>query len=113
MQKLVIPAVFAAVAVAGLPAVSVAGKLYEVTGKVVESSDKTIVVEKDGDKWEVVRSEDTKVEGGDVAKGAKAKVVYEMVARKVEVKAGETTSEGSAKRTEGPGKKALKTTGEA
>ncbi len=60
-------------------------KTYQVTGPVVEITDDKIVVEKDGEKWEVGRDKDTKVDG-DLKVGAKVTVTYRMWAGKVEVK---------------------------
>ncbi len=60
-------------------------KTYQVTGPVLEVTPTTITVQKDEDKWELVRDADTKVTG-DLKVGAKATIIYRMVAQKVEVK---------------------------
>ena len=68
------------------PASALAAKKYQVTGVVIELSDKLIVVEKkDGEKWEIDRSTDTKVDG-DLKKGAKVTIHYTMSASDIEVK---------------------------
>ena len=58
---------------------------YQVTGPVLDVNDKTIVVEKGKEKWEIKRDKDTKVTG-DLKKGSKVTVEYEMTASKIEVK---------------------------
>ena len=66
-------------------------KSYQVTGTVVEVDDKKIVVEKkDGEKWELARDGETKVDG-DLKVGGKVTIHYVMVAGDVEAKAGPTT----------------------
>jgi len=68
------------------PASALAAKKYQVTGVVIELSDKLIVVEKkDGEKWEIDRTADTKVEG-DLKKGAKVTIYYTMSASEIDVK---------------------------
>jgi hypothetical protein len=62
-----------------------AAKKYQVTGKVLEVSDKLITVQKDDDKWEIERTAQTKVEG-DLKVGAKVTISYHMVADSAEVK---------------------------
>jgi len=66
---------------------AVAADTYQVTGPVVEVSDKKIVVEKGNDKerHEFIRGADTKV-SGDLKVGAKVTVRYSMTATSVEVK---------------------------
>jgi hypothetical protein len=60
---------------------------YQVTGPIVELTDKVIVVEKGKDKerFEVARTADTKVTG-ELKVGAKVTVFYTMTASAVEVK---------------------------
>ena len=62
-------------------------KKYQVTGKVIELNDKTIVVQtvKGDERWEIERTADMKVEG-DLKVGAKVTIEYRMVAQNVEVK---------------------------
>jgi len=45
----------------------------------------TVVVDKDGDKWEIGRNSDTKVKGT-LKVGAKVTIQYRMTATNVEVK---------------------------
>ena len=67
------------------PAATAADKTYQVTGPVLELTDKTITVEKGKDKWLLARDKDTKVTG-DLKVGAKVTVEYRMTATTVEVK---------------------------
>ncbi|MCG3150404.1 MAG: hypothetical protein PCFJNLEI_03888 [Verrucomicrobiae bacterium] len=60
-------------------------KSYQVTGKVVELSDTTIIVQKDDEKWEITRDANSKVTG-DLKVGAKVTIQYKMTATTVEVK---------------------------
>lgn len=62
-----------------------APKKYQVTGKVLEVTDDFIAVDKNGDRWEVGRSADTKVTGN-LKVGATVTVEYTMSARTVDVK---------------------------
>jgi hypothetical protein len=61
-------------------------KKYQVTGKVLEVTDKMIVVQKDDEKWELERPAGLKVEG-ELKVGAKVTIHYHMVADSVETKA--------------------------
>ena len=72
---------FAMLAVAVAPALA-----YQVTGPVVDLDDKTITVEKGKEKWKINRDKDTKVSGGDLKKGSKVTIEYDMTASKIEVK---------------------------
>ena len=65
--------------------VSAADKTYQVTGPVLEVTDKTITVEKGKEKWTLARDKDTKVTG-DPKVGAKVTVEYKMIATSIEVK---------------------------
>jgi cell division protein FtsL len=64
-----------------------AAKKYQVTGKITELTDTTIVVQttKGDERWEIERSADMKVEG-ELKVGAKVTIEYRMVAKSVEVK---------------------------
>jgi len=73
---------------------------YQVTGPVLEVTDSKIVVEKDKEKWEIARDKNTKVKG-DLKKGSRVTVQYNMTATAVEVK------DDGAKAKE-PAKKAAK-----
>jgi hypothetical protein len=75
----------AVLALAAAPAFA-AEKTYQVTGPVVSVTDTVIVVDKDGEKFEIARNKDTKLTG--VPKvGAKVTVKYSMTAASIEVKA--------------------------
>jgi len=60
-------------------------KTYQVTGPVLEVTDKTIVVQKGEGKWVLDRTADTKV-AGDLKVGAKVTIKYTMTATDIEVK---------------------------
>jgi hypothetical protein len=66
---------------------SAAAKKYQVTGKVLEVTDKMIVVQtvKGDERWEIERTPDTKVDG-DLKVGQKVTIEYRMMAASVEVK---------------------------
>jgi hypothetical protein len=66
------------------PSAAFAAKKYQVTGKLLELTDKMIVVQKDDDKWEIERTAATKIEG-DLKVGAKVTIYYHMVADSGEV----------------------------
>ena len=68
-----------------LPTAAIAAKSYQVTGPVLELTDKNIVVQKDTEKWEIARDPETKVTG-DLKVGAKVTVHYVMSAKEIEVK---------------------------
>lgn len=63
-----------------------AGKTYQFTGTVIEVKDNVIVVDKNGEKFEMTRDASTKVKG-DLKVGAKVTVKYESRAAEIEVKA--------------------------
>jgi hypothetical protein len=62
-----------------------AGKTYQFTGKVLEIKDNIIVVDKNGEKFEMAKDANTKVKG-DLKVGAKVTVKYESRAAEIEVK---------------------------
>jgi hypothetical protein len=62
-----------------------AGKAYQFTGKVLEVKDNVIVVDKNGEKFEMAKDANTKVKG-DIKVGAKVTVKYESRAAEIEVK---------------------------
>jgi hypothetical protein len=62
-----------------------AEKTYQVTGPVLDVNDKTITVDKAGEKWEIARDAASTIKG-DLKKGAKVTIKYKMVATDVEVK---------------------------
>ncbi len=68
------------------PLAALAAKKYQVTGTVVSLTEKTIVVLKaDGDKWEIERNDDTKVEGK-LKVGNKVTIYYHMIADSAETR---------------------------
>jgi hypothetical protein len=84
--------VFAALSLAASAAFA-----YQVTGPVLDVTDSKIVVEKGKEKWEIKRDKETKV-SGDLKKGAKVTVQYEMSASSIEVKDGK--DKGDAKKAD-------------
>ena len=72
-----------------------APKTYQVTGPVLELTDKMIVVQKGDERWEIARDESTKVKGN-LKVGQKVTIQYRMTATAVEVK--ENTSEANQNR---------------
>src|SRR3954464_4714786 len=66
-------------------ALAKAPKKYQVTGKVLELTDDTIVVEKGDEKWELGRAAATKGDGKRKV-GAKVTIEYTMTAATIEVK---------------------------
>ncbi len=75
-----------AVALVLVASMAFAGKTYQFTGKVLEVKDNTIVVDKNGEKFEMTKDANTKVKG-DLKVGAKVTVKYESRAAEIEVKA--------------------------
>ena len=69
-------------------ATAAATKTYQVTGPILEVRDDAIVVQKGQEKWEIARTPDTKVSGGELKVGAKVTIEYRMSATTVEVKGG-------------------------
>lgn len=59
---------------------------YQVTGKVVDSTDSKIVIQKGKEKFEIARDATTKTEGNP-AVGSKATVEYTMAASSIVAKA--------------------------
>jgi hypothetical protein len=70
---------------AALMFVAPAAMAYQVTGPVLDVTDSKIVVEKGKEKWEIARDKDTKVTG-DLKKGSKATIQYNMTATSIDVK---------------------------
>ena len=81
MKKTLVLAALFAVA----PLALAAGKTYQVTGPILAVDDKTIVVEKGKDKWEIARTPATVIKG-ELKKGSKVTIEYTMSATKVDVK---------------------------
>jgi hypothetical protein len=65
--------------------ISPAAMAYQVTGSVVEATETKIVVDKDGEKFEMAVTKDTKG-AGKVKKGDKVTVQYKMTATSIEAK---------------------------
>lgn len=80
MKKIVLFTALLAVAPLAL-----AGKTYQVTGPIVSVDDKTIVVEKGQEKWEIARDANTKVTG-ELKVGEKVTVEYSMSATTITAK---------------------------
>ena len=70
-------------------------KTYQVTGPVLEVTEKTIVVQKGDERWEVARDEKTRIDG-ELKVGDKVTIHYRMMAVSVESKA--VKSEGKKKK---------------
>jgi len=79
-------------ALSGSASAAAAAKTYQVTGPILELTDAKIVVDKDGEKWEIARTADTKV-SGELKVGAKVTVKYFMTATGVEVKEAKAAEE--------------------
>lgn len=80
-------AIAAALQFASLSANSAeAAKTYQVTGPVLEVTEKAIVVQKGDERWEVARNDKTKIDGN-LKVGEKVTIHYRMVAVSVDVKA--------------------------
>jgi len=60
-------------------------KTYQVTGPVLELTDKMIVVQKGDERWEIARDESTKTKGS-LKVGEKVTVHYRMSAASIETK---------------------------
>src|SRR2546423_2947307 len=74
-----------------------APKTYQVTGPIVELTDKTIVVQKGDERWEIARDEKTRV-SGDLKIGSKVTIHYRMTATTIESKTDGKTDASSAKK---------------
>ncbi len=61
-------------------------KAYQVTGQVLEVTNSKIIVDKNGEKFEMARKPDTKVKGK-LEVGSKVTAHYSITATEVEVKA--------------------------
>lgn len=64
---------------------AMAGKTYQVTGPIISIDDKSIVVEKGKDKWEIARDAATKITG-DLKVGEKVTIEYSMTAASITAK---------------------------
>jgi hypothetical protein len=90
-----IRAALAAVALSTAGGAAAATKTYQVTGPVVEVTDKAITVQKGKEKWEIARTADTK-SSGEVKAGDKVTVVYTMTATAIESKGGAKPAKNAA-----------------
>jgi hypothetical protein len=79
-----------------------ADKTYQVTGPVLEVTDKSVTVEKGKEKWQLARDKDTKVTG-ELKVGAKVTVEYRMTATTIEVKGDK--ADAKAPKADKPAKK--------
>ena len=70
-------------------------KTYQVTGPVLELTDKAIVVQKGDERWEVARDANTKIDG-DLKVGSKVTIHYRMIAVKVEAKSAKASEKTKA-----------------
>ena len=61
-------------------------KSYQVTGEVTALTDEVVTVIKGKEKFELARTADVKVEGGDLKVGAKVTVEYRMTATSITLK---------------------------
>ena len=86
MKKMILSATLSIGLMGSLLTAATAAKSYQVTGPILELTDTKIVVQKGDEKWEVMRTPDTKVEGA-LKVGAKVTIHYTMTAKSVEVKA--------------------------
>lgn len=62
-----------------------AGKTYQVTGPVLDVTETTFTVDKNGEQWEI-QKDTAMVVDGELKKGSKVTVKYHMVADKVDAK---------------------------
>jgi hypothetical protein len=72
-----------------------APKAYQVTGPIVELTDKLIVVQKGEERWEIDRTAETKVTG-ELKVGQKVTVYYKMQATSVETKESKSTRKANS-----------------
>ena len=86
MKKMILSVALSFGLMGSLLTAATAAKSYQVTGPILELTDTKIVVQKGDEKWEVMRTPDTKVEGA-LKVGAKVTIHYTMTAKSVEVKA--------------------------
>jgi hypothetical protein len=70
------------------PAIFAADKTYQVTGAVLEATANKIVVDKNGDRWELARDPSTKTKGTVPKVGDKVTIEYKMIATSIETKVG-------------------------
>jgi hypothetical protein len=61
-----------------------APKTYQVTGPVLTINDDVVTVQKGDEKWEILKTKDTEIEGT-LKVGAKVKIEYKMIATTITV----------------------------
>ena len=66
-----------------------AATTYQATGPILELTDSKIVIQKDTEKWEIARTDATKVTG-ELKVGAKVTIHYTMSATAIEAKPAKT-----------------------
>ena len=96
MKKPVLLAALAACQLLWAQAAFADAKVYQVSGPIVEVSDKLIVIQKGDARWELDRVADTKIVG-ELKVGQKVTVYYRMQATKVEPKATKSSSKEKSK----------------
>ncbi len=94
MKKLLV--IIGAILLVSAFAFAAGPKSYQVTGPILELTDDTITVQKGKDPWEIARDKDTKVTG-ELKKGAKVTIHYQMKAVSIEAKAEPAKKEKPAK----------------
>ena len=72
-------------------------KTYQVTGPILELTDKAIIVQKGDERWEVARDEKTRIDG-DLKVGNKVTIHYRMLAVSVEAKAAAKSEKSDSKK---------------
>jgi hypothetical protein len=88
-------ALWAASLLLAAPLYAAPPKTYQVTGPILEVTDKTIVVQKGDERWEIARDETTKTKG-QLKVGQTVTVHYRMMATAVEPKS-DTQPKGKTK----------------
>jgi hypothetical protein len=71
-------------------------KTYQVTGPVLELTDKLIVVQKNDERWEIERDAGTRIDGK-LKVGDKVTIHYRMTATSIEKKPGEGKAKAKGK----------------
>ena len=85
LNKSTLLALCAGIQLLVLPNVFAAAKTYQVTGPIVEVTDKMIVVQKGEERWEIVRDESIKLKS-EPKVGQKVTIHYRMIAVTVDPK---------------------------
>ena len=85
MIKAAFSAVCAAVLLTSSLQAAPAAKTYQVTGPILELTDKTIVVQKGDERWEIARDQSSKAKD-QLKVGQKVTVHYRMTATSIEAK---------------------------